>query len=441
MSGFDPISPAQSFTEGFNSAQNVVDTERKNAAYNALQKVYGDQAGDPQSAGMLANTSIAQQKAQQENQANLQQQGLMTARLLKGMVDSGVDPAQAFDKVAPLLPSLGVDPAHVAPFKQVFVNAPAQTIDHIVQALQGPTQVTGAPIMVQNPDGTYGAVKTDKFGNVIPLNLPAGAQPTAPVQGEQRIGVQQGRLDETGRHNRANEGIAQQRANTGAFSAASAAANRDFAPDGVGPATTTAPQGTPQAAPQQRPQAQPSAAQGVPFAHLTPKGRQGAIDSASNIKTMGTYVDNADTLAKSMYSQIAPYSTGVGALASYVPGSTATNLDHNAATLRGLAAQLVIQGMKNAKGQTGMGRILQSEYQNFTSMLGNLDLKQSPAQYRQHLDLAIQSIHKLYNISNRSFSQKYGVSADEALGAPRQQAPAPAPLSQSQQTLLKKYGL
>jgi hypothetical protein len=53
MGAFDPISPATSFDEGGQATQNAVDRFRKNAAFNALQKIYGPIAGDPDSATKL----------------------------------------------------------------------------------------------------------------------------------------------------------------------------------------------------------------------------------------------------------------------------------------------------------------------------------------------------------------------------------------------------
>lgn len=52
-SAFAPISPAESLARGNAAAQALTDTARRNAAYRALQKTYGDVAGDPDAATKL----------------------------------------------------------------------------------------------------------------------------------------------------------------------------------------------------------------------------------------------------------------------------------------------------------------------------------------------------------------------------------------------------
>lgn len=58
-----PISGAESFTEGVNASQNVINNWRKNKAMNALTKIYGDIAGDPEDA-------LKMQDYQQKEQMN-----------------------------------------------------------------------------------------------------------------------------------------------------------------------------------------------------------------------------------------------------------------------------------------------------------------------------------------------------------------------------------
>lgn len=146
---------------------------------------------------------------------------------------------------------------------------------------------------------------------------------------------------------------------------------------------------------------------------LTPKGRSVAAAASQNIESMQLNLDNANATISQMNGQISQYSTGVGSLLAHMPGGVQNDLKRNAETLKAMAAQTVIQGMKNSQGQTGIGRILQGEYSNFTKLYGNLEQDTSVGQYRFHLHQLQNSLSKMVQISRDGFKATWGGNAED----------------------------
>ena len=208
----DPINVSTVMEQNAQNQQNQIDRFRKNAAFNALQSVYGPAAGDPETWGKLESINEAQQlqpgKVQAQSiQNQTDQQALDVKRqdqqrnnayslvqMLRSQAtqpDGSINP-DAYDKLLsnPAVQQIvGVSPEQAAQLKPLL-TAPggAAHLDSFAEAILGPQQVTGAAIPVQNADGTYGVIKTDKFGRSVqvPLN---GAQPVSAVQGQERIDV------------------------------------------------------------------------------------------------------------------------------------------------------------------------------------------------------------------------------------------------------------
>lgn len=87
-------------------------------------------------------------------------------------------------------------------------------------------------------------------------------------------------------------------------------------------------------------------------------------------------------------------------------------------SLQSQAKQAVTSLMKNEKGQTGMGRILLQEWNNFGQTLAPLSLNSDPKQMRQALKQVITFIDRSKKIVGDKYDQEYG-------DAPTEQAIAP----------------
>lgn len=228
------MTPAAAQAQGEEAAQKALDDQRKNAAYAVLANTYGPVAGDPDSAAKLQQNAfnaqidpLKVQAAQRENTAgtaavnafgpmagdadayakNVSTQGDVQDRnrmaVFRGLtaLKSSVDPAtgsvdpKAYDQIIGQLgPTLGIAPEQSAQLKSL-VTAPggAKHIDDTLQSLLGPTKVTGQPVSVQLPDGSYGLAEHDQYGNIIQPNM-HGAQPTAAVQGDKRLDIARQRV-------------------------------------------------------------------------------------------------------------------------------------------------------------------------------------------------------------------------------------------------------
>jgi hypothetical protein len=418
--------------EGIEAGNAFTAAARRSEAYNALSKAYGPAIADnPENAlnaaTASANIPLAPQAAQTTlatNQASLQgkqlentqtaqtqQQlaGYRAAQVLKSYANpDGSIPQDAYDKIIrPNAGLFGIDPAHVDQFGQLL-TAPggASHLDSISQALIGPTKITGATTYAQTvgPDGKPStvAVSRDQYGNIheTPLSGVTTTQQQNAATNASKLPI----LQQNANTNAAKLPILQQNANTNTYRANTGSNNSLYG----NPGGTLAQRDT--VAPAPGAETNPA----VPV--LTGKPLATRTSAAQQIAATDVNIQNANTIANSMKSQITPYTTGAGAIMSKLPGSVAANLHANAETLRAQAAQAVLAGMKNSQGSTGVGRILQAEYKNFTNMFGNLEQDQSAKQYAFHLDLLQQSLNRMQNIQHQSFKTQYGVDHNTVLG-------------------------
>ena len=420
---------------------------RKSEAYNALSKAYGPAIADnPENAqaaaAAAASIPLAAQNAQTAaatGQANLtgkqlentgtqtqQQQyaAYRAAQMLKSQAGpDGSIPADAYDKIVrPNASLFGIDPSHVDQLGQMLSSpGGTQHLDQISQALIGPTKVAGTTNYAQTigPDGkpVTVAITHDQFGNQHETMLPGvtTTQQQNATTGAAKVPI----LQQNANTNTAKLPILQQNANANTYRANTGANNTAFGNPGGAP---LAQRGTAQPA--------PGAATNPAVPVLTGKPLATRTSQAQQLAGTDVNIQNANTIAESMKSQITPYTTGAGAIMSKLPGSVATNLHANAETLRAQAAQAVLSGMKNAQGSTGVGRILQAEYKNFTNMYGNLEQDQTAKQYAFHLSLLQQSLNKMQNIQHQSFKTQYGVDHNTVLGIEPGGGAAPPALPQ-----------
>jgi hypothetical protein len=436
---------ADEATQGVNAFQTQQAISRKTMALNALRSVYGDKAGDPEAAGQLqeqaqseqlfpgklaqqgatlASTQAGTAQTQQTTQlagAQAQREGQYRAiTMLQDSVNpqTGAVDADTFDRiVGSNAQTLGLDPAHVQPLKDAL-TAPggAQHLDTIRRGLIAPTAATGQPIVAQGPNGQSVLITHDRYGNPSQQSLAPGVTPVS----QQQANTATARLTEKTAQDKLLDDLAAGRLNVQQYKARLAAANANNLPD------TAPPSGGAPAAPS----AAPAASTRFDRLPQGSKARDNAVGFAQSLSSQKVNLDNANFIADSMEKQIGPYSTGAGSFLDRIPASLATDLEANAKTMNSAAAYAVLQGMKNAQGNTGVGRILQSEYANFTTQLGNLnDRRQSDVQYLQHLRLARAALNNLFKAQSDGFKTKYEKDYAEVIPpapAPTGQAPAPS---------------
>lgn len=415
--------------QGINAFGALTDMERKSAAYNALSKSYGpavayDPAQADNAAKAAAQIPLASDTAKTalgQSQANLQttqlsntdaagnQQRLAAyraAQMLKSAAGpDGSIPADAYDKIVrPNAALLGIDPAHIDQFGAALAGpGGAGHLDQVSQALIGPTKVAGSITYGVGPDGKPIAISHDQYGNIRQTAL----GDTAPTQvinaetGQKNSGIK-GFVAQTGRM---NAGTATKR--EGVY-----AANQPFAADnpvsGGAPGAAAA-AGQPLTAAQANP--------GALFNRLPSKGKSQAISQATGIVNQGTNLGTTNQILSTVLKQISPYTAGTGSLLKELPGTQQADLKANLATLKAQGLMSWISSLKNANGQTGIGRVLQSEANAATNLYGNMEQDQSAKQLAFHAMLFKQTVNSLYTHSNQSFKAMYGVAPHEAIGA------------------------
>jgi hypothetical protein len=101
-------------------------------------------------------------------------------------------------------------------------------------------------------------------------------------------------------------------------------------------------------------------------------------------------------------------------------------LKANLATLKAQGLMAWIGSLKNAQGQTGIGRVLQSEANAASNLYGNMEQDQSAKQLAFHAQLFRQTVNKLYQHANQSYTAFYGVAPHVAAGTEDPMTPAPA---------------
>lgn len=579
-----------------NAIQSSQDNWRKNQAMNALAKQYGPTAGDPAATAQVQtnffNSQVdplkvqqAQQEAaahaaniaqygagagdadntskniaNQQSQSEQQRQGQIRAVNLLSSVPPEQRGALYDQVVAPNAAAWGIDPAHVQPTRDMLVdpNKSDAVLQHIGQALQSASPVTGTPTIVQNPDGTYSRMLSTKDGGAVSQQI--GGTPVMAAATQQRANTGAFSAQTRAQQGWARIGVAQQNADTGTYRADVTANNSEFGgsgasslptqgarvsqnipPNGI-PVTVKGPDGTPisfdestaanfiqnafpgatitsaarsQANNSKLPGSAPDSEHlygqaadltlpkgvsfsdfkdtlkqaGLPVTELTnvtpsnaaagegahvhwawgdaaktigqsnaanpastvlfdrlpPKGKQEAISQATQLVNQTTMLSNTNTLIASTRRQISPYTVGAGSTLSSLPGSVQKDLANNLSTLQANEQQAVIAAMKNNKGQTGIGRVLQSEANNFQKVLGSINQDQSVKALDFHLTLLQQSLQKMQSASRGGFQTMYGVSPEHAIGQPELSSKGGGPkapaYSPQQNALLKKYGV
>lgn len=422
--------------EGADFVRGLTADSRRAAAYNALSKSYGPAIADDPTNALNAAKASAQtplavqtaqtaasqaqadlQKSQLENTDTAGQQQRLAAYRATKMLQSTAGPdgtisPGAYDKIVrPNAALLGIDPAHVDQFGQMLAQpGGSQHLDTIAQSLIGPTKVAGAGQVVRNADGTNSVVRFDQYGNPVTTDLKGTT-------------VAQERAD-TGNVNAAT---GQTRAQTGRMVAQTGrmregvyAANQPFAADnpisGMAPSPNNGP--VPSAVP-----AAPGPPANTLFSRLPPKGRASAIGAATSIVNTGTNLANTNQILGNVLKQISPYTAGSGSLLKSLPGSQQADLKANLATLKAQGLMSWISSLKNQNGQTGIGRVLQSEANAATNLYGNMEQDQSAKQLAFHAKLFQQTVNRLYDHSNKAFTAMYGVKPHEAIGADDPMAP------------------
>lgn len=473
----------ESLQSGANFVGSLEEGERKNAAYNALNSVYGPAiAYDPAAANNAAVADVSTQTRDDKidsshrvaaaDKALVEQYGtaagnpeaaasdlktksdtneqkrLATYRGLK-ILQGSVDPAtgsvskDAYSKVMGTYGSvLGMSPEDIQSFgDQLTAPGGAQHLDTIQQALIGPTNVTGAGQVIKNQDGTNSIVRFDKFGNPVTTDL------NGKTIAQERADTGVVNAD-TGKFRAQTGRIAAQ---TGIYRAGTTANNSLF---GAAPGTALPGDERPSANfnnldkplarpsvdligagnPGDKPQTDPKAL----FNTVPPKGRQQAISQAQQITTQGSQLANTNTIIDSAMKQITPYTSGTGSLMKELPGTAAADLRANLTTLKANGQMAWIASMKNSAGQTGVGRILQSEAKNAESLYGAMEQDQSAKQLMFHMQLFKTAVNNLYAHSRQGFQAQWGVSPEGALGAPEHPNTS---YSAAQRATMTKYGL
>lgn len=477
--------------QGVEIANALTGAARKTLALGAARKQYGDVFADPEVAKSAQEygfnalndpLKLAQSKAStdsmQATTAKTKQdtafeasdhQRLMQYRALsalEGSVDpktGSVDP-DAFDAIiGPNAEALGLgDPQHAAALKAAM-TAPggAAHISTTRQALIGPTKVSGAPVVAQDAKGNSVLINRDQYGNTTQETLADGLTPVAQQRadtGQQNADTSLGRLDvsklnaaERKAYDLIKGKIAQQNANTSARGEDLRANNSVFGQSGAEPAAPAGPAAGPGAA---NPQA-PGGVTGAPgtvaplFNSLPPKGRQAAIGQAQQIVNQKNNLTTVNALLDQVDKQITPWTAGAGSSLSVLPGGIQKDLKANLETLKAQGLTAWIQSMKNAQGQTGIGRVLQTEANAAMNLYGNMEQDQSAKQLAYHAALFRKAVNNLYATAHSGFKTMYGsdpeavlsLGNDKEQAAPAAAAPAKAAGKLSDADLLKQYGV
>jgi hypothetical protein len=152
------------------------------------------------------------------------------------------------------------------------------------------------------------------------------------------------------------------------------------------------------------------------FDNLPPKGRVAAVSAAQGIVNGSQQLASIDDQLHNIDKLVGPLSVGLGSLTSPVPGTPASNLHAALTTLRSQGLTSWLQSLKNASGNTGIGRVLQSEATAAMNSFGALEQTQSEDQFRYHLGIFKQRVHQLQSNAEASFRSQYGTDPYSALG-------------------------
>lgn len=186
---------------------------------------------------------------------------------------------------------------------------------------------------------------------------------------------------------------------------------------------------------------QPAApAAGSLFASLPPKGRQVATSAAQGLVNGSQQLASIDDQINNLDKLVGPLSVGLGSLTAPIPGTPAANLKAALTTLRAQGFNTWLQGLKNSAGQTGIGRVLQSEATAAMNSFGALEQSQSEDQFRYHLGIFKTRVHQMQSNAEQAFKTQYGADPYSALGVANPSAGGGAPTAATA-ALRAKYGL
>lgn len=457
---------------------------RKTNAYNALAKVYGPMAGDPEAAQADASAEVATANApnliaankakadaltaaqgqfgpsagnpdaQSQNLQNADTQGtaqrqaqVRGIQMLKSSIPEGadsVDPA-TFDRVVGQnAKTLGLtDPDQLAQFKAA-VTAPggATHLDSISQALMSPQTVVGAKPIVYGTDGKAYQVQTTKTGTTAMVPLGDVSQASV-LNNNNNMPIKKENADTA----KAKLPILQQNANTAAYSANTRSNNSNFGnPNGQasqgGSPTRANPGGQASSANTHVANADGTATTPT-FDKLAPvgsKARATALGSAQQIVGQDITLQNANQVFGQALKQV-PAGAGPSSLIKSLPGSVQADLNANLATIKSQEQMAWIASMKNASGQTGIGRVLQSEAKNAESLFGNLGQEQTVGQLQLHLNLAQRAINQLHSTAQAAFKAQWGQDPYALMGATPGGTSATTPVPANLKSAYAKYGI
>jgi hypothetical protein len=289
-----------------------------------------------------------------------------------------------------------------------------------------PQTVVGAKPIVYGQNGQAFQVQTTKDGQTAMVPLGNVAQASI-VNNTANLPIKQ----QNANTNSAKIPILQQNANTAAYSANTRSNNSNngnpngqAAMGGVGlgitpgtSATRNNPGGNASVANTHVPNADGTATTPT-FDRLAPvgsKARQNAIGFATHIVNQDTTLQNANQVFGQAMKQV-PAGAGPSSLIKSLPGSVQADLAANLATIKSQEQMAWIASMKNAAGQTGIGRVLQSEAKNAESLFGNLGQEQTIGQLQLHLRLAQTAINQLHATAASAFKAQWGQDPYALLG-------------------------
>lgn len=111
---------------------------------------------------------------------------------------------------------------------------------------------------------------------------------------------------------------------------------------------------------------------------------------------------NLESIAD-LKSSVSPFTTGLGSLLTYVPGTGAADFQANVDTLKANIAFGELQQMRNASKTGGaLGQVAVRELELLQSALGALDTRQSPASFLKNLEKIENSISKFEQAQEKS---------------------------------------
>lgn len=332
-----------------NNRQGVAETNRKNVAYNALRKTYGDIAGDPERATALATS--------QKTSADAQKEGIFNAAvLLKDAVAKGADPVAAYKTLAPQLARV-LPQAEIDSFGEHLAQNGPGVLDDVITHF-GPTQSgsrSGTPAAVAEyqyfqtlDDAGKNAYINVKRADPTAKLTKIGEVPTVVLQDQRGGGFRQVPLSDL-----ATE--------TGGAQAVKTA-------EGLGTAV--------------------GKAQGEKVAADLPLSNTERAAAEGNIAGLDDQVGFVkDTIAKAR-DEIGPLSAGLASVTDFIPGSPASQLKES---LKAAESQVLLQTLAEMKklsstGSSGFGALSNAEGDTLRAKWGSISRARNPAKLRDALD-------------------------------------------------------